>query len=49
MYDKLVANVNSIDTSGYVLKTKYDTEKAELQIPDTSGLARKIIMLMLLK
>ena len=26
VYDKLVAKVNSIDTSGFVLKTKYDTE-----------------------
>ena len=26
-YDKLVAKVNSIDTTGYVLKTKYDTDK----------------------
>ena len=27
MYDKLVAKVNNIDTSGCVLKTKYDTDK----------------------
>ena len=26
-YDKLVAKVNSIDTSAFVLKTKYDTDK----------------------
>ena len=26
VYDKLVAKVNSIDTSGFVLKTKYDRE-----------------------
>ena len=26
-YDKLVAKVNSIDTTGFVLKTKYDTDK----------------------
>ena len=31
MYDKLVAKVNSIDTSGFVLKTKYDTGKTELE------------------
>ena len=30
-YDKLVAKVNSIDTSAFVLKTKYDTDKAELE------------------
>ena len=36
MYDKLVAKVNGIDTSGFVLKTKYDTEK--------TGLENKIII-----
>ena len=35
--------VNNIDTSRFVLKTKYDTNKSELEnkIPDTSGLAKK--------
>ena len=43
VYDKLVAKVNSIDTSGFVLKTKYDTDKSELEnkIPDTSDLVKK--------
>ena len=43
-YDKLVGKVNNIDTSGFVLKTKYDTDKSELKnkIPDTSGLVKKI-------
>ena len=27
VYDKLVAKVNTIDTSDFVLKTKYDTVK----------------------
>ena len=42
-YDKLVTKVNNIDTSGFVLKTKYDTDKSELEnkIPDTSGLVKK--------
>ena len=31
MYDKLVAKVNIIDTSGFVLKTKYDIDKSDLQ------------------
>ena len=31
VYDKLVAKVNNIDTSGFVLKTKYDTDKSELE------------------
>ena len=26
VYDKLVAKVNSIDTTGFVLKTKYDSD-----------------------
>ena len=29
LYDKLVAKVNNIDTSGFVLKTKYNTDKTE--------------------
>ena len=43
VYDKLVAKVDNIDTSGFVLKTKYDTDKSELEnkIPDTSGLVKK--------
>ena len=43
VYDKLVSKVNSIDTSASVLKTKYDTDKKELEnkIPDTSGLVKK--------
>ena len=42
-YGKLVTKVNIIDTSGFVLKTKYDTDKSELEnkIPDTSGLVKK--------
>ena len=49
VYDKLVAKVNSIDTSGFVLKTKYDTDKSELEnrIPDTSGLVKKKQIMML--
>ena len=31
VYDKFVAKVNGIDTSAYVLKTKYDTDKSELK------------------
>ena len=43
VYDRLVAKVNSIDTSAFVSKTKYDTNKSELEnkIPDTSGLVKK--------
>ena len=43
VYDKLVAQVNNIDTSGFALKTKCDTDKSELKnkIPDTSDLVKK--------
>ena len=43
VYDKLVAKVNNIDTSGFVLKAEYDTDKSELEtkIPDTSGFVKK--------
>ena len=43
VYEKLVAKVNSIDTTRFVLKTNYDTDKSEIEnkIPDTSGLFKK--------
>ena len=43
VYDKLVAKVNSIDTSLFALKTMYDTDKSEIEnkILDTSGLVKK--------
>ena len=50
MYDKLVAKENNIDTSEFVLKTKYDTAKldsekeisdADKEISDNIGLAKK--------
>ena len=43
VYNKLVAKVDSVDTSDFVLKTKYNTDKTELEnkIPDTSGLVKK--------
>ena len=28
VYDKLIGKVNNIDTSKFVLKTKYDTDKS---------------------
>ena len=31
VYDKLVAKVNNIDTSDFVLKTKYQADKTELE------------------
>ena len=43
VYDKLAAKVNNIDTSGFILKTKYNTDKLELEkkIPDVSNLVKK--------
>ena len=43
VYNKLVAKVDNIDTSDFVLKTKYNTDKKELEnkIPVISGLVKK--------
>ena len=43
MYDKLVAEVDNIDTNVFVLKTKYQTDKTVLEnkIPDVSNLVKK--------
>ena len=59
VYNNLVKKVYNIDTTGFVLKTKYDTDKsylgkkisdAENKIPNTYGLFKKqIIILKLLK
>ena len=42
-YDQLVAKVNNIDTSDFVLKTNFNTKFTRLEdkIPDTSGLVKK--------
>ena len=41
--NKLAAKVNNIDTSDFTLKTKYQTDKAELEkkIPDMTGFVKK--------
>ena len=43
VYNRVVTKVDNTDASGFVLKTKYDTDKSELEnkIPDTSGLVKK--------
>ena len=43
VYDKLVAEVDNIDTSDFVLKTKYNSDKAELEnkIANVSNLVKK--------
>ena len=42
-YEKLTAKVNNIDTSDLVYKTKYQTDKIELEkkIPDVTNFVRK--------
>ena len=42
-YNKLVAKVNNIDTSDFVLKTKYQTDKTELakKILDLTDFVKK--------
>ena len=40
VYDKLVAKVNNIDTSNFVLKTKYNTDETEFE--------KKILMWLIL-
>ena len=43
VYDKLAAKVNNIDTSDFVLKTKYQTDKTELEkkISDVTDFVKK--------
>ena len=42
-YNKSVNKVNNIDTSGFILKTKYDADKLELdkKIPNISNIIKK--------
>ena len=43
VYDKIAAKVNNIETSAFVLKTKYQTGKTELEkkIPDVTNFVKK--------
>ena len=43
VYDKLAAKVNDINTGAFVLKTKQQTDKTELEnkIPDVSDFVKK--------
>ena len=43
VYDQLVTKVNNIDTSNFVLKTNYQTDKSELEkkIPDMTDFVKK--------
>ena len=43
MYDKLAAKVNNIDTSDFVLKSRYQTDKTDLEkkIPDLTDFVKR--------
>ena len=43
VYDKLAAKVNNIDTSDFILKTKYQTGKTDLEnkIPNLTEFVKK--------
>ena len=43
VYDKLVAKVNNTDTNDFVLKTKYQTNKTELEkkVPNVTDFVKK--------
>ena len=49
VHGKLVANADSIDTTGIVLKPEDDTDKSEVENknPDNNGLAKKQIMILI--
>ena len=52
MYDKLAAKVNNIDTSKFVLKTKYQTGKTELEkkipnVTDFVGLKKNLLIIIM--
>ena len=44
MWNTLDGKVNNIDTNEYVLQTKYERAKSDLEkeLPDTSGLVEKL-------
>ena len=44
VYDKLVAKVDNIDTSDFVLKSIYNTDKTKLEkkIPNATNFVKKI-------
>ena len=48
VYDKLVAKLTSIDTSRFVLKTKYDSDKSviENKVPNISGLVEWLTIIL---
>ena len=48
-YNKLVTKVDNIDTTGFVLKTKYDTDKSDLEKKISDMDKKSLIQVHLLK
>ena len=48
VYNKLATEVNNIDTSRFLLKTKYNTDKLELEkkITDISNFVKNLIIIL---
>ena len=49
MYDKLIAKINNIDTSAFVLKTEHNTDKSDLERKLVMQTKRFLIVVGLLK
>ena len=48
-YDKLVTKVDNIDTTGFVLKTTYDTDKSDLRNKISDADKKSLIQVIWLK
>ena len=49
MYDKLVVKVNNIDTVGFTLEIKYDTDKSDLEKESVMQIKKSLILVNLEK
>ena len=49
LYDKLVGKVSNYDTTGFVLKTKYKTDKSDLEKKISDADKKYLIIIDLLK
>ena len=49
LYDKLVEKVSNYDTTGFVLKTKYKTDKSDLEKKISDADKKYLIIIDLLK
>ena len=49
VYDKLVTKVNTINSSKFVLKTQYDTDKLDLEKKSMTLTKKYLVLVVLLK